>query len=354
MITIGIDASRAEATHKTGVERYSFELIRALRSTMPDHVRVVLYSRVPLSAELGPFDERWQNKVLSWPLKYLWTQKRLSWEMLVHPPEVLFVPSAALPRVLPKRTVTTVHDASFVEHAELYPWWQRLTLPLGLWDTRRATTVIVPSEFARSQVAKRLKNVAVIPLGVSPHPTLSLTGEGVLHPSPYFLVVGRVDKKKNLEVVIDAFSKLQNTNYKLLVTGSFGHGAKEIVQHAQQSSAIKRIEFTGAVSDDELMQLYAGATALLHPCPVEGFGLPVIEAMTAGTPVIVADSGGAAEVAGDAAIRVAPTDPDAWAAAMEKVSDQNVRATLIEKGKHRAAAFTWQRAAHDTWGVLVG
>jgi len=348
MITIGIDASRAEATHKTGVERYSFELIKVMRSTMPDHMRVILYSRVPLSAELGPFDERWQNKVLSWPLKYLWTQKRLSWEMLRRPPDVLFVPSAALPRILPKRTVTTIHDATFVEHPGLYSWWQRLTLPLGLWDARRATTVIVPSEFTRSQI--KTDRAVVIPLGVS----VTMTHDSKLMTQPYFLVVGRVDKKKNLGVVIDAFSKLKTQDSKLIIVGSFGFGAEQIVKHAQKSSAIKRIEFTGAVSDAELAQRSAGAVAVLHPCPVEGFGLPVIEAMTAGTPVIVADSGGAAEVAGDAAIRVAPTDPDAWAAAMEKVSDQNVRATLIEKGKHRAAAFTWQRAAHDTWGVLVG
>ena len=218
----------------------------------------------------------------------------------------------------------------------------------------------------------------VIPHGVSPHPTLSrFTGEGIGNPSPlgretgraqYFLVVGRVDKKKNLEVVIDAFSesRIQNPESRLIFAGPFGYQAKEIVEHAQKTIAKIRksnirtevelpqpIEFLGTVTDAELASLYAGATALLHPCPVEGFGLPVIEAMAVGTPVVVADAGAAREAAGEAALRVPPYDAEAWARAMDRVSDAAVRDDLISKGRQRAAQFTWERAAQETWRVLT-
>src|SRR5512133_3808001 len=118
-MVIGIDASRAETKLKTGVERYSFEMIRAMRATLPLNAEVVLYSREPLPKELGPWNDKWKNKVLSWPPKYLWTAVRLSWEMWRHAPDVLFEPGYRLPFALPKRAVATIHDATFLEYPEL-------------------------------------------------------------------------------------------------------------------------------------------------------------------------------------------------------------------------------------------
>jgi glycosyltransferase involved in cell wall biosynthesis len=100
--------------------------------------------------------------------------------------------------------------------------------------------------------------------------------------------------------------------------------------------------------------LVKNAVALVHPCPVEGFGLPVIEAMSLGAPVIAANHGAAAEAAGDAALLVPPTDPAKWAEAMEQITFDIFRNPLIEKGKERAKLFTWPRAAAATWKVLTG
>jgi glycosyltransferase involved in cell wall biosynthesis len=369
---IGIDASRAELTEKTGVERYSFEIIKALRSTLPPDVRVVLYSRVPLPPELGPWDDRWVNRVLRWPPRYLWTQLRLSYEMLVRRPDVLFVPSAALPRALPRRTVHTIHDATFMTHPWLYSLWERLILPLGLWDAKRARTIIVPSAYTASQI-KHTATV-VIPLGVSVTPTkvgvqanpqdsrVRGNDRGGGDDNKYFLVVGRVDRKKNLPVVLEAFEKfnsLHPARYSLKFVGRFGVGADEIVAHARRimarapNAGPDAIGFLGAISDAELASEMRGAIALLHPCPVEGFGLPVIEAMTVDTPVIVADHGGARESAGDAALVVSGVDAAAWAAAMEQIQLDMVRQPLIEKGRANAARFSWERAAKETWKALL-
>jgi glycosyltransferase involved in cell wall biosynthesis len=356
MVTIGIDASRAEAKIKTGVERYSYELIRAMRGSLPQGAGVVLYSRVPLAPELGPWNDAWKNKVLNWPPKYLWTQLRLSWEMLSRPPDVLFVPSHELPRVIPKRTAKTVHDAFFMDHPELYPPGQRLQLKINLFGAcRRASAIIVPSNYVAAQIGKwRRDRVAVIPHGVRPLGK-ALTAERKPE-EKYFVVLGRIEKKKNLGVVVDAFGKFCETHsgHKLYFIGRFANGADEIVSRAQNSPAVKNIEFLGAVPDAETFALVADAEALLHPCPYEGFGLPAIEAMALGTPVIAAAAGAVAEAVGDAGLLVPPDDPAKWAEAMDQITFDIFRKTLIEKGKRRAAEFTWEKCAAETWKVLLG
>jgi alpha-1,3-rhamnosyl/mannosyltransferase len=379
MITIGIDASRAEAKIKTGVERYSYELIRAMRESLPEGARVVLYSRVPLPSELGPFNDNWKNVVLNWSPKRFWTQLRLSWEMFRRSPDVLFVPSHELPRIIPKRTVKTVHDAFFIDFPKLFPWKERLFLKATLSDAcRRASEIIVPSNYVAAQIEEwRLGNVTVIPHGVRPllgtSPVARRTsdlqattrapeqklGAGQaykLQPKPYFLVLGRIEKKKNLGVVISAFEQFykDHPGYKLYFIGKFANGADKIVERAQKSAAVTNIEFLGALPDEETFRMMAGAVALLHPCPYEGFGFPAIEAMSLGVPAIVANAGAVAEAVGDAGLLVPPADAAKWAEAMNQITFDIFRKTLILQGRLRAAEFSWGKCAVRTWRLLLG
>jgi glycosyltransferase involved in cell wall biosynthesis len=379
---IGIDASRAEAKIKTGVERYSYELLRALRASLPLNTEVVLYSYEPLPKELGPWSDQWRNKVLNWPPKYAWTAIRLSWEMWRHAPDVLFVPGYRLPFFAPKKSIVTIHDASFLEYPDLYEPSDRTKQNKTLIDTcRRASAIIVPSEYTKTQlVACKPANIAVIPLGVRinvplTHPTLPYTKGGDVSDevsllplkirggrrgydsvkNPYFIFVGRVDKKKNLEVAIDGFAKFLTTHpgYKFIIVGRPSYGFEEIKAHAENSGAGENIEFKGPLPDKEMYALLRNATALVHPCPVEGFGLPVIEAMSLAVPVITADHGAAAEAAGDAALQVRPTDPEKWSQAMNQITFDIFRNPLIEKGLERSKHFTWPRAAEATWKVIA-
>src|SRR5260221_1783404 len=106
-ITIGIDASRANVRHRTGVEWYAYHVIQELKKIVPDSYRVLLYTREPLRGDLAELPPRWEQRVLRWPPKFLWTQKRLSWEMLVRPPDLLFSPVHVLPLVHPRRSLVT-------------------------------------------------------------------------------------------------------------------------------------------------------------------------------------------------------------------------------------------------------
>jgi len=373
---IGIDASRAETKLKTGVERYSFELLRALRASLPPSAEVVLYSYEPLPKELGPWSDKWRNKVLNWPPKYGWTAIRLSWEMWRHVPDVLFVPGYRLPFFAPKKSVVTIHDASFLEYPELYEPSDRARQNKTLLDTcKRASTIIVPSEYTKTQLAAlKPANIAVIPLGVRIDSSVVAASSVIpakagIQSSPgrssssrnsqlatlYFVFIGRVDKKKNLEVAIDGFAKFLTTHpgYKFMIVGRPSYGFDEIKARVEKSGAGESIEFKGPLPDKEMFALLRNATALVHPCPVEGFGLPVIEAMSMAVPVITADHGAAAEAASDAALTVRPTDLEKWAQAMDQITFDIFRNPLIEKGLERSKRFTWPAAAEATWKVII-
>ncbi len=350
---IGIDASRAEAKLKTGVERYSYEIIRALRATLPLNAEVVLYSYRPLPKELGPFDDRWKNKVLHWPPLYLWTALRLSWEMWRHPTNVLFVPGYRLPMILPRRAVATIHDATFLSFPQLYAASDAAAQKAILSDScRRANVILVPSQFTKDQLAAlKPARLEVVPLGVR----LPKIKPSTIISNPYFVFVGRVDKKKNLAVAIDGFVKFaaKHPDHNFMIVGRPSFGYADILARAQKSAAAEHIFFTGPLPDREMLKLVKNAVALVHPCPVEGFGLPVVEAMALGTPVIVADQGAAAEAAADAALLVSPTNSDKWAEAMDQITFDIFRQPFIAKGLARAKEFTWEHTARATWQVLM-
>lgn len=348
---IGIDASRAEAKIKTGVERYCFELIKEMRCSRPKDAKVILYSYAPLPPELGPFDENWKNAVLKWPPRYGWTQIRLAWEMFRRPPDLLFVPGYRLPFFAPRISVVTVHDASFIEAAEIYDAADARNQRAALADScKRAELIIVPSRYVAGQLAGRREGrIAVIPHGVAVPKSKTRVNK------KYFLVLGRVEKKKNPGVAIDAFNEFSKTHpdYELHFVGKMGNGGEEIVAHAKETPAGGNIVFHGALPDDEMFALLSKAAALLHPCPCEGFGLPAIEAMAMGVPVIVADHGAVAEAVGDAGLLMPFDDRFKWAEAMHQITFEIFRKPLIAKGRERAAQFVWPQTAEKTWDAIA-
>ena len=179
MTTIGIDASRANRAEKTGVEWYAYYLIQELKKIIPPEYRVILYSAESLVGGLAELPPNWESKIvgglniLFWKRAknvLLWTQLGLSWEMLRCPPDILFVPSHAIPFIHPKRTYTTIHDVGFRVFPEVYHIlpliYHRFTTRFAVW---RATKIFTPSEFTKSELVKYYKadpkKIIVTPLG---------------------------------------------------------------------------------------------------------------------------------------------------------------------------------------------
>jgi glycosyltransferase involved in cell wall biosynthesis len=247
-----------------------------------------------------------------------------------------------------------IHDAAALRHPESYsrPYveYQRRLLPRLARD---ASALITVSEFSRADLIEVLgataERVNVIPEGVDerfftdPDPGAAAARYGLA--GPYALAVGTMSARKNLPTLAQAARSLGERGIELVLAGS----DRGYLRGAQ--AGLRRL---GYVDEGLLPGLYAGAVALAMPSGYEGFGLPCLEAMAAGTPVVAADAGALPETCGDAALMVAPGDAAAFADALIAAAfDEQVRARLIEAGRRRAAEFSWARTATLT-DALIG
>lgn len=385
---IAIDASRAAREQKTGVEHYAAQLIGqlvryvALAANNPifnaktqahaAETKLTLYCQDKPNEWLQELDsyDFVTVKQLRWPLKRLWTQGRMSLEMVYERPDVLFIPASALPAILAPTTVTTVHDVGFMAFPDAYAPKERSFLE---WSTRRALqrarAVITISEFSKQEIAryfgeKASNNVTVIPLGVAmerftvPRKKAQAsvrTAYGVA--TPFILYVGRLEQKKNIAGVVKAFHTFQKqyqTGHQLVLVGNPGYGWEAAAWYIQRHGLENDIIRPGYVSDNDLPYWYAAADALLFPSYYEGFGLPVLEAMAAGTPVVASTAGSLPEVTGKAALSAAPNDTATLAQLLHTaVTDAQTRNTLIAAGRKRASEYSWEQCAARTFAVLT-
>lgn len=368
---IGIDASRANRENKTGVEWYAWHIIENLKKEIPDDVRVVLYSESSLIGELANLPPNWQSKVLSWKPRFLWTQIRLSFEMLVNRPDILFVPAHVSPIVRPKKTVMTVHDIGAARISESYKKFQCW---YSLWSAKfaveRLWRVIVPTEFTKLELIKefgitKAKNICVIAHGYDKK-YLEKADEQELHSicmkykvfRPYFLMVGRLEDKKNTAVAIDAFEMFKknrsNAKVNLFLAGSPGYGYDLIKAKIDASPYQEDIVEPGWVDEDDLPLLVKSAMSMLLISKYEGFGIPIIESMACGTPVIASDIESLREVGGDAALYSAMGDAVSLAKVMDMLFiEQALREEIVCLGFGRAKHYSWEKAAKQTLNCLL-
>ncbi|MBI4135388.1 glycosyltransferase family 4 protein [Candidatus Uhrbacteria bacterium] len=361
MPILGIDASRAVKKEKTGVEWYSYFLLRAMEKVTPTGWEVRLY--VP--SETGNWKletGNWNWKVLKWIGKG-WTQGRLSLEMMKAPPDVLFVPSHTIPLVHPPRTITTLHDVVFLHHPGLYDHQDLESQKRGLdFALKFAKHIIVPSRATKGDVVAAgggSEQVVVIPHGVD-FETGNLkfeTSESKFpvssFQSPYVLFIGRIEKKKNVMGLIHAFRQLQG-NEKLVLAGSLGYGGQDVLQAIKTFKLEEKVIHLGYVERTQYQTLLKNATLLALPSFGEGFGFPVLEAMAAGVPVVCSDLPVLHEMGGNAAQYVNPRDPEDIARGIAAVlKNEMLQAEMVRRGKERAGEYTWDKAAQQTWNVIT-
>jgi len=275
--------------------------------------------------------------------------------------DLVHATSAAVPPTRGRPLVATVHDVAFRRFPEAYPAGGRRFHERATWiAVREAARVLVPSAATARDLADLYglepARVSVTPLGVDPPPDpLDPTParrllERLAVPGPFLLAVGTLEPRKNLARLLAAFAEVAADlhEHHLVVVGPAGWG-KALPTGAP---APPRVVLAGSVDQATLHGLYAGADGLAYPSLYEGFGLPVLEAMAHGTPVLTSDRSSLPEVAGDAALLVDPTDPDAIAKGLVAlVSDCALRQRLTAAGPRRAAALTWPATAAATWAA---
>ncbi len=353
---IGIDASRAARAQRTGTEAYSLHLIQALVEINCSH-RFRLYTPAPISNLQSPTSNL-EVRVIPFPR--LWTHLRLAWELKHRPPDALFVPAHVLPLVCPVPAIVTVHDLGYMHYPEAHRRFDRWYLD---WTTRRhvrlAARLVADSEATRDDLVRYYHadsaRIAVVYPGrdesltrVNDPEAMAVVKARYGISGDYLLYIGTLQPRKNLVRLVEAFARVQKPDLRLVLAGQKGWLYADLFARVEALGLSGRVIFTGYVADDDKAALLSGATALVYPSLYEGFGLPVLEAMACGTPVLTSDVSSLPEVAGDAALLASPLDTEAIAAGMARlVADAGLRHALVERGFLQIRRFSWAQAARQ-------
>lgn len=302
-----------------------------------------------------------------------WTQRVLAGALAADPPDVLFLPIQALPlfRRRTMATVAVVHDLEFLRFPDTYTAPNRLLLRFFTRHAvRRATQLIAVSQYTKDAVVRTYgrsaEDIAVVthgvaverfrPQGEGGRRQDALVRERYRLPEQFVLFVGALQPRKNIVGLLRAYEILARqagTSPALVLVSGGGWKEADLLRRLQASPVRRQIHLLRRVPSDDLPALYRIARVFTLPSFSEGFGLPVLEAMAAGTPVVTSDTSALLESAGDAALLVSPSDPGALAQAIAKIlSDDSLRQELVRKGRERAAQFTWERAAERTAAVI--
>ncbi|MDD2758385.1 MAG: glycosyltransferase family 1 protein [Patescibacteria group bacterium] len=371
---IGIEASHANKEKRTGVEEYCWQIIQHLKKNIPADVRVILYSQTPLLPVLSDLPPNWQPRVLPWVeklprrLRKGWTQTRLSWEFLHRPPDVFFAPAQILPLICPEKVVATIHDSVFEVDPKAAWWASRWYLKLmNRLILKKARLILTPSEFSKNEL-KRLYNydtgrVRVTPLGFDSlsYRRFDLPDEAKKEilgrfkiTKPFFISVGRLEEKKNTANIVRAFNLFREKHEAQLVLVGFpGVGYKDVATEIEHSPHKADIILPGWGTKADIAKLYNLAEALVFPSKYEGFGLPVLEAMACGCPVIASEGNSMVEAGGDAVFYVSADSPEQIASVLERIfANQDERQKMAALGLARAATFSWENTAKLTWSAL--
>lgn len=417
---IGIDASRANRKFKGGTEWYSYYLIREL-AKIDSKNQYILYSDKPLaggladltienySAKPGRINSRgfqeikspfgnFRVKILEWPFTHFWTQIRLSYEMLRHRPDILFVPAHTLPVIHPQKSIVTIHDIGFERQAKLYssdkigPIGGSASKALNFlaelftrgkfhpnvidhhsWSTKfaleNAKIIIAVSEFTKKEMVEFYKadqekikvvyngfnNELYRPIQDAEKIKQVLSKYGIK--TPYIFYAGRLEKKKNTAKLVEAYAvmrqKFREIKHNLVLLGRAGLGFDEVKYVIEEYNLEENVIITGWIPEADMPYIYNGAVLFVFPSLYEGFGIPLLEAMASGVPIAASNIASIQEVVNGSALLFNPENKEDMAEKMAKILlDKQLAGELINSGFKRAKDFSLAKCAQETLALL--
>ncbi len=364
-LTIGLDGDTL-GRKRTGDESYLASLMRGLgRVDSANDYTVYVRDReavLPAFAELERF--RFRNVRPA----SIWVRYPFSFPIALRrdPVDVLHV-QYFIPPTTRGPVVLTVHDISFAVHPEFFTRKDRVFLgTLVPYALRRADSVITDAEFTKAEMVRVYdldpNKIEVIPLAADPQyrpmereACRARVAKHYNVMQPFFLYVGTLQPRKNVTTLIKAYAQFRRESghaHKLVIVGKAKYLFTEIFEAIDSSGYVDDIVFTGFVPDDDLPVLYNAADAFVFPSLYEGFGLPPLEAMACGTPVIASNASCIPEVTGEAALLADPRDVDSFSDAMSRITNEpELAESLSARGLARAAMYTWDETARRTLAV---
>jgi glycosyltransferase involved in cell wall biosynthesis len=363
MIRIGIDGNEANVEKRVGVSVYALNLLKYFRKTANRETQFNIYLKNSPLNDLPEENKHFKYQYI--PGKFLWSQIFLPLYLYNQKNiNVYFSPAHYLPRFCPVPQVVTIHDLAYLYYYEDFTrkdLWQ-----LKNWtkfSVNKASQIIAVSKTTKKDIIKNYQidenKIQVIYNGFEKkNPSFAKASEGkqkLKNKEPYILFVGTIQPRKNLEVLVDAFDKFTQTNknFKLVIVGKKGWLYKNIFEKVKTMKLEDKIIFTDHVTDEELIWYYKNAFCLVLPSFYEGFGIPVLEAMNFGCPVIASFSSSLPEIGGDASLYFDPKNPDDLLEKLNSLKqNQELRKELITKGRQRIKDFSWEKCGKETLDVL--
>ncbi len=363
--------SASQSYHAAGSTRYTFNLLRELRALGAPERFIAYFNEAHAPAELAP-TPGFKTRATKWPTQR--ATARIAWEQLVLPRQlhhdhvtVLHGAVNALPLLWRGRSVVTILDLTFLRLPEAFNRGNRTYLRwMASYSAHRADRVIAISEATRQDVIGLLRvdprrvqrvycgvDARFRPLGASAEVEELRRRWGLQ--TGFILYLGTIEPRKNLARLIDAYAELRHrgaTDRPLVLAGGRGWGEAAIIERAGQVGLADEVRFVGFVPEAEIPLWYNAADLFVYLSEYEGFGLPPLEALACGTPVVASNRPSLPEVVGEAGVLVDPTDTGAIADAMQRVLDDTaLRSRLADAGPRQASHFTWRETAEQTLAV---
>ncbi len=367
-MNIAIDGYEANVRNRVGIGSYAYETLNGLYDLMKKNQTSNVTVYLPTNPlEDLPLETSWWKYIILKP-RSLWTFIGLPMGIMKSPqkPDVIFSPTHYIPRFLTIPRVMSIMDMSYLEYPGLFK--KKDLYQLVHWteySVKRAKAVFTISEFSRNAIIKAYNipssRIVVTYPGFRMTTTIkkySVQEVYNLH-KPYILSVGTLQPRKNFSKLIEAFSLIKQLpdfkEYELVIVGKKGWLYEEILDSPKKNNVESSVKFLDFVPDEHLPELYKQGACFVLPSLYEGFGLPVLEAMAYGIPIVVSNVSSLPEIAGDAGVMIKPEDTEDIAAGIKKAlleKQTPAGRRRIEIGLERVDLFSWDSAAKKTLDIL--
>lgn len=373
---IGIDGNEANVERRVGISEYAFELLRYFKefTTSPDLIKVhslwfIVYLKDNPLPHMPEWSENWQYRIVG--PKMLWTQFGLPLHLFFDKPRpnIFFSPTHYAPRISPVPTAVAIMDLSYIHFPEMFT--KKDLFQLIHWtaySAKQAEVIFTISQSSKRDILKYYQvpeeRVIVTYPGIKQESVIMKQESGIEEiknkygiSDKYVLFVGTIQPRKNIERLIKAFDRVlkedRHTNLQLIIVGKRGWLYESILKRPKELGIEEKVIFLNFVPDEELDILYRNALCFCLPSLYEGFGLPVLEAMKRGCPVITSKVSSLPEAGGEAALYFNPESVEDIAEKItELINNESLREKFIQKGFEQVKKFSWKKTAQETLELL--
>ncbi len=360
---IGIDGNEANVTNQVGVSVYTSQLLHYFAELATPNEQCIVYLRRPPLPSMPRANNNFSYRVVPGPA--LWSQIFLPLYLYLHKEiDVFFAPAHYAPRYCPVPIVLTIHDLSFFYFPNEF--LKKDLYQLKNWteySIKKAKRIIAVSKTTKKDITRFYtipdEQVDIVYNGfekkIDKDEPVNVLDTYSLKDKQYILYIGTIQPRKNITLLIQAFGIFSKKypGFKLVLTGKKGWLFEKTLEAAQEQIKTKEILFTGYETDENVIELYKHAYCYTLPSLYEGFGIPILEAMSNSCPVITSHNSSLPEIGGDACLYFDPQDVQDLVEKFELLyENEALRQELIKKGKERVTLFSWKKCAIETLDVI--